>query len=153
MTFKGDVIGVETLSAVLGYLEETLDRYREKITGEQYDTALSVIQKFNSWQEGRVFSAEELYTLIICDDEEERIFDYAESGFIPGEEEIHIMWEMVLSVLMTVVRVAFEEEGLPYQQYLECIQIEQLNSFYGHILDGKMDTVQLYDYFCRQVCL
>ena len=98
MTFKGDVIGVETLSAVLGYLEETLDRYREKITGEQYDTALSVIQKFNSWQEGRVFSAEELYTLIICDDEEEGIFDYAESGFIPGEEEIHIMWEMVLSV-------------------------------------------------------
>lgn len=48
MTFKGDVIGVETLSAVLGYLEETLDRYREKITEEQYDHALFVIQKFNT---------------------------------------------------------------------------------------------------------
>ncbi len=114
MTFKGDVIGVETLSAVLGYLEETLDRYREKITEEQYDHALFVIQKFNTWQEGRELSAEDLYALIICN---------------------------------------YEEEDLPYQQDLECIQIEQLNSFYGHILDGKMDTVQLYDYFCRQVCL
>lgn len=87
MTFKGDVIGVETLSAVLGYLEETLDRYREKITGEQYDTALSVIQKFNSWQEGRVFSAEELYTLIICDDEEERILIMRNQDLFLGKKK------------------------------------------------------------------
>ncbi len=142
----------ETLLAVLGYLEETLNRYREQITGEQHDNALGVIHKYKAWQKERALSAGELYALVDCSDGEEGIFEYAECGFLPAEEEIHIMWELTLSVLMTVVRVAYEEEGLPYQQDVGCIRLGELDSFYGHILDGKMDIAQLYDYFCRQVC-
>lgn len=142
----------ETLLAVLEYLEKILNQYREKITGEQYRNALSVLRKYKTWQREQIF-ANELYPLIDFNDEGEGIFEYAESGTLSMEEEIHIMWELILSVLMTVARIAYEEEGLPYPQSVECIRLEQLNSFYGHILDGKMDVAQLYDYFCKQVCL
>lgn len=142
----------ETLLAVLEYLEKILNQYREKITGEQYRNALSVLRKYKTWQREQIF-ANELYPLIDFNDEGEGIFEYAESGTLPMEEEIHIMWELILSVPMTVARIAYEEEGLPYPQSVECIRLEQLNSFYGHILDGKMDVAQLYDYFCKQVCL
>ncbi len=138
--------------AVLEYLEKILNQYREKITGEQYRNALSVLRKYKTWQREQIF-ANELYPLIDFNDEGEGIFEYAESGTLSMEEEIHIMWELILSVLMTVARIAYEEEGLPYPQSVECIRLEQLNSFYGHILDGKMDVAQLYDYFCKQVCL
>ncbi len=152
MIFKGDVIKEETLLTVLDYLEEILNQYKEKLTKEQYENALSVLREYKTWQREQI-SAEELYPLIDFNDEREGIFEYAESGMFPMEEEIHIMWELILSVLMTVARVAYEKEGLPYPQSVECIRLEQLNSFYGHILDGKMDMAQLYDYFCKQVCL
>lgn len=152
MTFKGDVMEAEILLAVLEYLEKILNQYREKITEEQYRNTLSVLRKYKTWQREQI-SADELYSLIDFNDEGEGIFEYAECGTLPVEEEIHIMWELILSVLMTVARIAYEEEGPPYPQSVECIRLEQLNSFYGHILDGGMDVAQLYDYFCRQVCL
>jgi len=61
------------LLAVLEYLEKILNQYREKITGEQYRNALSVLRKYKTWQREQIF-ANELYPLIDFNDEGEGIF-------------------------------------------------------------------------------
>lgn len=137
--------------SVLNYLCELLKHNRRRLPAEHYATGLSVLEQFRAWQEERKLSAEELYMLIICGDGD-GIFEYAESDVLPGEEEIHIVWEVVLSVLMTVVRLAFEEEGTVCPQDVEIINPDRIGDFYRRIFDGKTSLAQLFDCFCREVC-
>lgn len=143
---------MELLSEVLCRLQKILDNYRKKILEEQYMRGTEVLNEFQGWQRGSGLTAADLYELLDCSEESEGLFEYAESDFLPEEEEIHCMWQVLLSALMTVVRIASEQEGAPYQQDIGAIKRNEIEGFYQCILDEKMDTIQLFHYFCEKVC-
>ena len=143
---------VEMLGEVLCRLQKILDNYRKEILEEQYVRVTKILNEFQEWQKGGGFTADDLYMLIIYSEEDEGIFEYAESDFLPEDEELRCMWQVLLSALMAVVRIAYEQEGKPCQQDVDAIKLSEVEGFYQCILDDKMDIIQLFHYFCEKVC-
>lgn len=143
---------VEMLGEVLCRLQKILDNYRKEILEEQYVRVTKILNEFQEWQKGGGFTADDLYTLIIYSEEDGGLFEYAESDFLPEDEELRCMWQVLLSALMAVVRIAYEQEGKPCQQDVDAIKLSEVEGFYQCILDDKMDIIQLFHYFCEKVC-
>lgn len=141
------------LNSVFLYIQQLLTQHKNEITESQYQHSIYVVEQFYSWYCYGSLSADDLYILIGCNDdlETDSIFNYAEYSQEKCET-IYYMWEIILSILMTIVCIAFQKENVKYvPQDIEIINPSKIDNFFRQI---ELNTApkELLEYFNKEVC-
>ena len=136
------------------YIKRMIDEHKNEIETSQYHYCIYITEQFYNWYCHGLLSADDLYTLIDCNDdlEVDSIFNYAELCEIGTCKEIHYMWETILTIFSVIVYIAYQKENSKYiPQDIEVINPAKINDFFRQIEMGTAPK-ELFEYFCKEVC-
>lgn len=140
------------LQPIVSYMQELLDENQKQIKASQYQICVDLLQLFSGWYDLGNQTADDLYSMIDIKEDGEGIFEFAECVDYESEE-IHNMWQILLSILMTMVAIAYQKEHAEYvPQDIEIINIQKIDSFFSRIEENTSNPKSLFDYFCKEVC-
>ncbi len=136
------------------YIKRIIDEYKNKIEAYQYRHCIYITEQFYNWYCHGLLSADDLYTLIDCKDnlEVDSIFNFAEFYEMGMCEEIHYMWEIILTIFTVIVWIAYQKENRKHiPQDMEAITPVKISDFFNQIEMG-MAPKELFEYFSKEVC-
>lgn len=110
-------------------MQELLDKNKNQIKTTQYQVCMEIIHLFRGWHDLGNQSADDLYSMIALKEDGEGIFEFAECEDYENKE-IYYMWQIILSILMIVVSIAYQNENAKYvPQDIEIINIHKVAPF------------------------
>lgn len=130
----------KNLESAFLYMTQLLDEYKNLMKPSRYQHCTYIIERFYNWYCKGSPSADNLYHLIYYknDLDSKSIVDYAECGEVGENETIHYMWESILSILMIMIGIAYQDEGAAYiPQDIESINMGKIDAFLEKIQTKK----------------
>ena len=127
----------KNLGSAFSYMRRLLSKNKRLIGPQEYQHCTDVIERFWDWWHGEdSLSADALY-LLLCEESDldaKCLYDYAAYCQAEGNETLSNMWECITSILMILVRIAYQNEGAAYvPQDLENINTEKVQAFLEQI--------------------
>lgn len=144
------------LNPVLLYTKQLLEQYKNKISENQFQHGIYVIEQFNNWYHLNSSGADDLYILIVGDCESDMDTDcilvYAECGD-DEDEDVYYMWQTLLCIFMAIIYIAYKRENREHvPQDVEAMRFSRIEDFFKLIEENTKTPKELFEYFQEELC-